>query len=126
MHIYFTSIKTKRITPAFTHQVTVETELPEDGADERRFASEYQPKSEIFFYERQCIKLWCNEGTVNMNTLHGIKAVERVSKTHNGYLTTYNFNWDTRWSSWMKHLATCRKVAGSFSDDVFLPAAQWL
>jgi hypothetical protein len=48
MHIYFAFIKQTLNTFAFTHQVTVETELREDGVDERRFASEYQPNSEIW------------------------------------------------------------------------------
>jgi hypothetical protein len=48
--IYFALIDPTLNTLAFTHQVilVVETELPEDGADERRFASEYQPNGEIW------------------------------------------------------------------------------
>jgi len=47
MLIYCAFIKPKLNALPFTHQVTVETALPEDGADERQFASEYQSNSEI-------------------------------------------------------------------------------
>jgi len=48
MHIYCAFIKPTLNALPFTYQVTVEKALPEDGGDERQFASEYKSNSEIW------------------------------------------------------------------------------
>ena len=41
-----------------------ETVLPEDGADERRNASECQVKQHALVYERWCINCWFTEDKI--------------------------------------------------------------
>ena len=56
-------------------KMTVETALPEDGADERRNVSQYLVKLHDLVYERWSIKCWCNEVENNKNTMRGVYSI---------------------------------------------------
>ena len=124
MHVYCAFIRPTFNALPFTYQVTVQTALPEDGADERQFASDNHSNSEIWRMKDGTLSFGVMEGKqsvkrekkepekrkTNLNILCGTEAVEGISETPNGNWTTYNFNSDTRWRSWLRHRAGRSRV----------------
>jgi hypothetical protein len=96
-----------------THSVTTQNILSTEG-----YGNKWLPEHK-FAYIKLRISLFADYVQTQLQELKFVHSTDSSGRTTTYFNSLYsNIGGGTRWHSWLRHFATCRKVAGSIPDEV--------